>query len=933
MVLVRPQPPKPLSLDELCRQASLPGQLGRELNAPYLLSAIAERCLRGLQRHQSAPEWLQEGNQTVLFLRYSNPLSANLLQGLHQVMIESLTVNTDKPLANTENNLVGNQQLLSLFKQISIERCSPLLERFFYRCVEHIFPEFELQWSTPVSKDKSWQAESRPQPSVGLLTRRRKWVEPAGPPLDPKIQLAESMNRLNARLQEVTFEIRITSGGRQYAILFEPEGTIGLVDGCLDKRTRERFFKIFGFPAGEVRVRGVIPEPVNEIKISVLAQAEKPDVQKDLPQMKITTLFAPGDVIGGIYEVRKVIGVGGFGIVFEVLNRETLEISALKTFRDEFIANRQMYELFQRELRLWIGLPPHAFILPAYWAAEFSGRLFVEMAFIAPDTRGRVGLQDFLCDAGEKPSLDQTLAWGIQFCHGMEHANANGMVLHRDIKPGNILIDAEGRIRITDFGLAVAANKVIASMPESFTAISRPGGGVLSVVKTKHGMTCGTPGYMPPEMYRGEAVGIQGDIYSFGLVLWQLTTGSPDSPFGRPAGDDIAAFLRSAYTQQMQERFSLDAGRLAAVVRRCCRAIPAERYPSFAALRVDLEALLAEQFGKTITVPSSDFSEVAYWTRYGAGRFAIGEYTEALKCLDRALALVPEDYGALNTKGAALSQLDRYQEALDCFDRALELKSDFFAPWNNRSACLRALGRHKEALQSIDRALALSPGNAAAWDTKGTILVDLGQPDRALQCHKKALQFDPRMATAWLNHGTALFKLDRSEEALKSFDKALEIQPTYGDALTNKGAIQLHLGKTMEAENSLNQALKIDPGNAIARFNLGKCLKFQKQYDTAYGHLSEALRLQPNIENGWEELVETLYSNNQFQALKTVCEGILKIVSDRPLLWLYKGLACEYLQQINEALTAYQTFLSHPGRIADVHRSLAEKRIRALGTS
>jgi len=107
-------------------------------------------------------------------------------------------------------------------------------------------------------------------------------------------------------------------------------------------------------------------------------------------------IFKTGDVIGGEYEVLGTLGKGGFGIVFLVRDQQTRHGYALKTFRDEFLADAGARDSFQKEALVWINLGEHPFILEAQWVKAFSGRLFVAMDYVQPDASGRVSLFDYL---------------------------------------------------------------------------------------------------------------------------------------------------------------------------------------------------------------------------------------------------------------------------------------------------------------------------------------------------------------------------------------------------------------------------------------------------------------------------------------------------------------------------------------------------------
>jgi serine/threonine protein kinase len=98
--------------------------------------------------------------------------------------------------------------------------------------------------------------------------------------------------------------------------------------------------------------------------------------------------YKKGDVIGQKYEVYGVLGAGGFGIVYLVYSRETKDIYALKTFRDEFLADAQTRERFRKEAQVWVDLERHPYLVRAHLVDEVAGRLFVVMEHVAPDESG-----------------------------------------------------------------------------------------------------------------------------------------------------------------------------------------------------------------------------------------------------------------------------------------------------------------------------------------------------------------------------------------------------------------------------------------------------------------------------------------------------------------------------------------------------------------
>ncbi len=576
-----------------------------------------------------------------------------------------------------------------------------------------------------------------------------------------------------------------------------------------------------------------------------LGNVQKPPAPAALHQSKPAAFdqYKKGDVIGGKYEVHGTLGIGGFGVVLLATERDTNELRALKTFRDEFLADPASRDAFKKEALLWVNLEEHPFILAARWVETFSGRLFVAMDYIAPDAEGRVNLADHL-RPGKPIRPERAAEWAIQFCMGMEHANAHGIRCHRDIKPANMLIAQDGRLKIADFGLAAVADVrpemtdreriwteacENAGMPlvflrsaeegRAFVAQNQDGSFGFSMMQSEGKLLCGTPGYIAPEVYRGETADVPSDIYTFGLVLWQMATGSASPPFISPVRKDIEVFLRETYEQQMSGRVPSVTSPLGAVVKRCLNPTPSQRYSNFSELRCALEPIFQRLTGSRITIPTSGEHSVAFWCNKGGSLVALGRYVEAIACFDKALRIDPRDAMSWCNKGATLFGLERWDEAIACLNKTLSIDPQHALAWSNKGGALKAMGRHEDALACYDKALAIEPSMLTAWSNKGSIFNALGLHEKAITCFDSMLAIDPRDSAAWNNKGRTLGILCRHEEAIVCFDKAIVTHPSDAMAFNNKGASLNVLGRRKEAIACYERALAIDPRHAMAWLN------------------------------------------------------------------------------------------------------------------
>ena len=260
----------------------------------------------------------------------------------------------------------------------------------------------------------------------------------------------------------------------------------------------------------------------------------------------------------GRYRVERPLGRGGMAAVYLARDTELDRPVAIKVLGEPLALDAAFVERFRREARTAAQLS-HANIVQVYDTGEEHGALFIVMEYVEGE-----GL-DALLERERKVRPERVLELGAQVCSALHYAHGKGVV-HRDVKPGNLLLRTDGVLKVADFGIA------------------RPAHGTQL---TEAGSILGTAAYLAPEQVRGEESSPRSDIYSLGVVLYELLTGRP--PYRVESLAQLAVAAEEA-ARPVRELEPAVPPALEAAVMRCLAATPDDRPASAEELAAELGA-------------------------------------------------------------------------------------------------------------------------------------------------------------------------------------------------------------------------------------------------------------------------------------------------------------------------------------------------------
>jgi serine/threonine protein kinase/Tol biopolymer transport system component len=287
----------------------------------------------------------------------------------------------------------------------------------------------------------------------------------------------------------------------------------------------------------------------------------------------------------GPYEIISLIGTGGMGEVYRARDPRLSREVAIKVLTAQFSTDPSRLQRFEQEARA-TGILNHPNIVAIYDIGTEGDTVYVVSELLSGETlRERLHASSI--------SVRKAIEYALQIAHGLAAAHEKG-IIHRDLKPENIFVTKDGRAKILDFGLAKFTEKQAVPDEHSKLATIDPG--------TKPGMVLGTVGYMSPEQVRGQVVDHRSDIFSLGVMLYEILTGH--RAFHRNSTADTMSAILKEEPQEISKLNPNIPPSLERVVRHCLEKNPEERFQSARDLAFDLE-MISGASGMTSTQAAS----------------------------------------------------------------------------------------------------------------------------------------------------------------------------------------------------------------------------------------------------------------------------------------------------------------------------------------
>jgi tetratricopeptide (TPR) repeat protein len=568
------------------------------------------------------------------------------------------------------------------------------------------------------------------------------------------------------------------------------------------------------------------------------------------------------------YEIRRILK-GGMGIIYICRDARTAQVAAIKTFQGRFLSNERAAARFEQEALAWMRLEKHPNIVQARKVQRFGDERVAErphiiLEYVPPAENLSADLKSWI-EAGAL-TIESALTIALDICRGMIHATSKiPSLVHRDLKPGNVLVRYDGLAKVTDFGL-------VRTLDTRDQAGVDDGGDADPERLTRAGAIVGTAAYMSPEQTFSRDVDVRADIYAFGAILWEMLT--RQQVFKARTFDDWLHAHRyeiPRFPESLPARVPIPLRRL---LMDCLDKQPESRPQTWQAVRDELTTI----YQSLTDTPPPDADDA-----------------------DSEMAL-----DELMDKAYGLSELGYREEAVATYERALELAppSRHAWVWGRKANALRVGGDALGSLAAFDRAFSLDPAQAWLWHSRGLLLERTGQKLEALESYQKASSLRPKD----VRYLMSLARLQSAEgyhaDALRDINSLLALAPNDLAAHRERAHILSRLGQHEDALTAFNHVLELRPTDGWAWYGKGKALRKLGRLQEALTAAREATDRLPTAKWAWLLYADLNAQLSRYEDALEAIRHVTIIAPELPEAWLREGKYLSALNRPNDALTA-----------------------------
>lgn len=587
--------------------------------------------------------------------------------------------------------------------------------------------------------------------------------------------------------------------------------------------------------------------------------------------------YCVGEKLAGEHTVLKVFGgenKSGMGVVYLVHDRDAPWPYILKTYQHKHGSNNE--QQFIAEAHAWINAGAHQNIVQAYWVREIDGQIYIAAEYVSPDEDGRNTLTHFLNTGLLK--IEVVLQWSAQFCYGMDYARANGVLVHRDIKPDNIMIDQNGTLKITDFGLAKSMDVNEITPQKSWWPFGKKIIAHEAASRTQTGSAMGTYPYMAPEQFiDAKSVDHRADIYSFGIILYQMVTGNK---YPYRINNNVPDIGMEFFRVHAQEKPLIADSPLMPIISKCLEKKANSRYRDYDALLNDIKTL-----AKSLNI-------------------IIPNQVHVLK-EDESLYAKAQSYVALGDSNKALEFINEYTMRYP----------ENACGWTEKGRLHIERGEYPQGLAATKQSLKINPYNTHAWNNLGILLSRTGAPIAEVKlAYTKALYFDPYNTAAMMNLVGPLVLHKEYSEAAALAAKALKLRPVKPLSLHNAKALLTELFDARQfdaAETLLSGWTEARPADTSAWEKLGLISIDKGMLDRAIQCFNKVIELSPQDNFAVLQLAKLYFQKKKGRECLDYCNKLLQRGYEPLLAVGLKARVLNFVGGYEQALNFLQPYLDH----------------------